>query len=186
MIVDVSRRPGLCNWNALREGRQGVALHYDGSLSDTGAIAYMMRDPKCKVSYNWEALDEGTIIDIAPWNARAWAMGECRPSDRRFTYRDANSAFYSIALAAKPGDVVKPAQAKSVIELVRAIFRFHRWTADDIWRLTDHAREAWPRGRKVDLEDLVLGPRLVGFDLAIARLMLLDRLSPSPASKVAA
>ena len=60
------------NWNEeLSEPRMGVMLHYDGSVTDAGSIAWLA-GPDIKVSYNWIVLDSGNIIPIAPATARAW------------------------------------------------------------------------------------------------------------------
>jgi hypothetical protein len=181
--VDVMRanpragKPGP--WNLLREPRIGVMLHFDHSASDHGAVEWLLADPDCKVSYNWLVLDDGTVRDIAPHNARAFHAGACRPSPTfkaggvfsraagrpdRDGYVDANSAFYGVALAASPGDTVPRVQRYAVRDLVAACFQANGWSyLDADFRLTDHATEAWPRGRKVDLSDL-----LVGFSLKTA------------------
>lgn len=139
-------------WNRLREPRLGVMLHWDGSFSDRGALLWLLSDPRCRVSYNWLVLDDGTVRDIAPPRARAWHAGDCRTSDpARLPYRDANSAFYSIAAAAKPGDTITPKQFRAIADLTRACFDAERWPLTDTWRVTDHSREAWPRGRKHDI-----------------------------------
>jgi N-acetyl-anhydromuramyl-L-alanine amidase AmpD len=146
-------------WNRLLEPRGGVLVHYDGSFSDEGAWRWLRNDPRCRVSYNWLVLDDGTIVDIAPRNARAWHAGECRPSTPELAYRDANSYFYGVAFAAKPKDHVTLAAYQSMLGLVRALGVDHDWLADP-WRISSHHVEAWPRGRKSDIADLQ------GFDLA--------------------
>lgn len=140
------RRPS--NFGKLREPRVGIMLHYDGSGSDDGAVEWLLFDPRCKVSYNWLILDDGTVRDIAPMDARAWHAGICRPSRPELVYADANSAFYGIAVAAKPGDLATSAQVAMVEQLCFALMRRKGWTEG--WRITTHKAEAWPRGRKVD------------------------------------
>lgn len=148
--IDVTtRRKGLGNWNALKEKRIGVMAHYDASTSDAGAVEWMLRDPACKVSYNWLVLDDGTVVDVAPENARAWHAGVCKPSDPKMPYRDANSAFYGIAVAAGSKDKVTPKQREAFAQLCAALMRKNKWKG--AWRITSHALEAWPRGRKVDI-----------------------------------
>lgn len=142
------------NWNELREPRQGVMLHYDGSASDRGAIAWLLHDPLCKVSYNKLVLDNGSVVQIAPDDKRAWHAGVCRPSDERLAYRDANSAFYGLCMAAKPGDPFYEPQKGTMIRLVVGYFQRHGWPLSESWRLTSHHLEAWPRGRKVDINPL--------------------------------
>lgn len=136
------------NYGKLREPRIGIMLHYDGSASDAGAVGWLLFDPRCKVSYNWLVLDDGTVRDIAPMDARAWHAGVCRPSNLYLQYQDANSAFYGIAIAAKPGDKVTTAQQAMVEQLCYAIMKRKGWT--ESWRITTHHAEAWPRGRKTD------------------------------------
>jgi len=139
------------NWGRLREPRIGVMLHYDGSASDAGAVAWLTRDPRCKVSYNWLVLDDGQLVGVAPADARAWHAGVCRASAELLVYRDANSAFYGIAVAATAGQRATPAQSATVTRLVRSLFRSHGWDLHaDSWRLVGHESEAWPRGRKHD------------------------------------
>lgn len=140
-------------WNRLIEPRGGVLVHYDASFNDESAWRWLRNDPRCNVSYNWLVLDDGTIVDIAPRNARAWHAGKCRPSDSRLVYRDANSYFYGVAFAAKPRDTVTPAALLSITGLVQALVKDHDWRADP-WRISSHHLEAWPRGRKGDIADL--------------------------------
>jgi N-acetyl-anhydromuramyl-L-alanine amidase AmpD len=142
-------------WNRLREERQGVMLHYTGG-SDLSGVRFLLFDPSCQVSYNWLYLDDGTCANVAPAGARAFHAGACRRADGTIAYTDANSAFYGIAIAAEPGDRATARQRALVIEHVVALFRAHGWPAEEVpARLTDHAREAWPRGRKVDTGDVL-------------------------------
>jgi N-acetylmuramoyl-L-alanine amidase len=140
-------------WNTLREPRQGIMLHYDASASDLGAVSWLLFNPACEVSYNWLVLDDGTVVTVAPENARAWHAGHCRPSSSRFTYRDGNSAFYGVAIAATTGEKATGEQVRMVAGIVEGLCRKHGWTAADV--LTTHADEAWPRGRKGDTGDVL-------------------------------
>lgn len=144
----------LGNWNTRREDRIGVMLHYDASSSDRGAVEWLTRNPKCKVSYNWLVTDEGAIHSVAPYEARAWHAGACRPSSTKLKYKDANSAFFGIAIAARDGEVATHEQFTSVVRLTMALFKAQGWTDADIYRITSHHLEAWPRGRKQD----IIGP----------------------------
>lgn len=141
----------LGNWNRRTEPRQGICLHYDGSASDPGAVTWLMRDPACKVSYNKLVLDDGRIVTITPEDARAWHAGVCRPASEQLRYRDANSALYGYAIAAKPGDTASVAQRDALVRLCVETFEREGWSRQETWRITEHALEAWPRGRKVDL-----------------------------------
>lgn len=147
--IDTKTQTNLGNWNKVRGQRLGIMVHYDASSSDMGAVQFMLRDPSCKVSYNWLILDDGEVVPVAPAGARAWHAGNCRPSDARLPYTDANSVFYGIALAAKGSDLATPAQKEALVKLCLRLMRLHKWT--DTWRITSHALEAWPRGRKVDI-----------------------------------
>ena len=141
------------NWGKkLDEPRKGVMLHYDDSGSDTGGVEWLTHDPRCHVSYNFLVLDRGDVVEIAPPACRAWHAGVCRPSDpAHLAYRDANSAFYGVAVAAKAGDEVTVQQLGAVVELCQRLARLHGWDlAAEPWRLTGHDLEAWPRGRKID------------------------------------
>lgn len=139
------------NWNTIREPRMGICLHYDDSASDAGAVEWLTKDPRCHVSYNWLVLDGGALVVVAPSDARAWHAGICKPSDARIPYRDANSALYGIAIAAKGTDVATEAQKQAVATLCRALYSHHGWdTASEVWRIVGHDSEAWPRGRKID------------------------------------
>lgn len=135
----------------LNEPRLGLMLHYDASASDAGGLAWL-RDPAAGVSYNWYVLDDGAVHEIAPESARAWHAGICRPSDPALTYRDANSAFIGVSIAARPGDVATPPQFSALVDLCRAIFHRHGWPLTDTWRIVGHNTEAHPRGRKNDPE----------------------------------
>lgn len=147
-------------WNAVREPRQGIMLHYDASASDLGAVQWLLFDSACVVSYNWLVLDDGTVVNVAPERARAWHAGRCRPSGPRFTYTDANSAFYGVAIAAKAGERVTGPQLRSVAGIVEGLCRKHGWVTQDV--LTTHADEAWPRGRKVDTGDVLTVDDVLG------------------------
>lgn len=130
-------------------------LHYDGSASDAGAVSWLRDDPRCKVSYNVLLLDNGQVVQIAPNDKRAWHAGICRPSDPAHPYTDANSAFYGVAIAAKPGDTVPLTQFGTLLRITVELFLEHGWPLTDTWRLTSHHLEAWPRGRKTDIQTLV-------------------------------
>jgi N-acetyl-anhydromuramyl-L-alanine amidase AmpD len=137
----------------LKEKRVGVMLHYDASASDPGAVSWLTKDPRCKVSYNWLVLDDGKVVTVAPRTARAWHAGVCRPSSEAPKYKDANSAFYGIAVAATAGDTVTEAQENAVIDLVDGLFAEHRWSRTlGLHRIVGHNTECWPRGRKSDPE----------------------------------
>lgn len=140
------------SWNeTLREPRLGVMYHYDASTSDRGAMQWLLHDPRCKVSYSWLFLDDGTIVTIAPPDARAWHAGICRPSEPRLRYVDANSAFYGLSLAATAGDSATEPAKNALADLTRALFGRHGWdTRTELWRIVGHNTEAWPRGRKSD------------------------------------
>lgn len=139
-------------WNDhLREPRIGVMLHYDGSMSDAGAVSWFGH-PQCRVSYHLLVLDDGSYVRIAPDTARAWHAGVCRPSSDRLDYRDANSAFFGIAAATTSGVDVTPLQLLTIAFLVRRWFDLMEWPVTDTWRIVSHRSEAWPRGRKTDPE----------------------------------
>ncbi len=138
------------NYNSLREERLGVMLHYDASASDAGAVDWLTKDPRCRVSYNWLVLDDGTLVEVAPEDKRAWHAGVCRPSRPQLPYKDANSAFYGIAWAGTDGEQCPAAALVSIIDLCVRLFNKHHWPLTDTWRIVGHEEEAWPRGRKVD------------------------------------
>jgi hypothetical protein len=139
------------NWGTLREKRIGIMLHYDASANDAGAVQWLKHDPRCQVSYTDIVLDNGTVISIAPRNRRAWHAGVCRSSDPRLVYKDANSAFYGIAIAATAGDTATLAQKQAVDRVCEEIFAAEGWNVcSDAWRIVGHDTEAWPRGRKND------------------------------------
>lgn len=148
----ITTRPIRENWGPLRSARGGIMLHYDDSGSDVGALYWLTRDPACRVSYNVLVTDNGVAYVIAPLDRRAWHAGECRPSDAaHLIYRDANSAFYGVAIAAAPGDVATTDQVRGVVEVCTILASRHGWDLRvEPWRITGHAAEAWPRGRKID------------------------------------
>ena len=127
-------------------------LHYDGSKTDAGAVAWF-KDPRCNVSYQMLVLDDGSEERIAPDSARAWHAGVCRASNPQLTYRDANSAFYGIAAANGGKEDVTAPQLEAIARRVRIYFDLHGWDrVVDAWRIVGHSSEAWPRGRKTDPE----------------------------------
>jgi len=138
-------------WGDLREPRIGVMVHYDASSSDAGAVGWFS-DPLCRVSYQVLVLDDGSWVQIAPDNKRAWHAGACRSSDPRLAYRDANSAFFGIAVATNEKVDVTPLQTLTAAFLARRYFEREGWPVTDTWRVVGHRTEAWPRGRKSDPE----------------------------------
>lgn len=149
----------LNNFGVLREPRLGIMLHYDASGSDAGAVQWLTKDPACRVSYNVLVLDNGSLVYVTPQDARAWHAGVCRPSNPLLKYTDANSAFYGLSIAAKPGDAITPVQRNVVIGQIKAWFGKEKWPLSETWRITSHHLEAWPRGRKMDITGVH------GFDL---------------------
>lgn len=164
--LNTTKRRADPRWNDLREPRKGIMLHYDASGSDAGAVQFLLRDPDCKVSYNQLILDDGEVVEVVPDDGRAWHAGVCKPSATVPKYKDANSAFYGLAFASKPGDRVFPEQVAAAVQVAVRWMKRHKWT--DVNRhITDHAAEAWPRGRKQDINGL-LGITLEEFRSAVA------------------
>jgi N-acetyl-anhydromuramyl-L-alanine amidase AmpD len=152
------------NWGELTEPRIGIMLHYDASYSHKGSVAWLA-SADVTVSYNWIVMDTGNIIPFAPYNKRAWHAGCCKSDDPRLLYRDANSAFYGVSIAATEGDVATKAQKQNVADLCQTLMMRHRWTLAEIWRIVSHRSQAvyckghskaGQRGRKSDPE----GPNL--------------------------
>jgi N-acetyl-anhydromuramyl-L-alanine amidase AmpD len=158
-------KPIQPRWNeALREPRIGVMLHFDASKSDQGGINWFT-DPAVKVSYNYLIADSGNIIPIAPLDARAWHAGYCQSDDPRLKYRDANSAFYGLAITATVGDKATLEAKRSLALLISTLFLRHGWPRAEVWRIVSHRTQAvyepghpkaGQRGRKKDPE----GPNL--------------------------
>jgi N-acetyl-anhydromuramyl-L-alanine amidase AmpD len=140
------------NWGDLREPRLGIMLHYSGEAKqvDAALVAWMRHGEDCRVSYNTIVCDDGLDEPIAPIDKRAWHAGVCRPGSAAYTYRDANSAFYGIALATGPGAPMTQFAFRTLVRLCRELYTKHGWPTADGWRITGHDREAWPRGRKID------------------------------------
>jgi len=148
-------------WGALHEERLGVMVHFDGSGSDAGAVAWFA-DARCAVSYQLLVLDDGSFVRIAPDDHRAWHAGHCRTSDpERLPYKDANSAFFGVAVATTDGVDVTALQTLTVAYLVWRYFVEHGWPLEETWRIVGHSSEAvYPtghakagqRGRKTDPE----------------------------------
>lgn len=170
-FADRTPRPQGQGWRERhREPRVGVMLHYDGSGSDSGAQAWF-RDPRAsKVGYHWLVLDDGRVVLLAPYEARVYHAGICRPSPELMAhgavYSDANSALIGISIAATDGDIALPRQILSTAALCRYVFDREGWPPDETWRITTHSAEAWARGRKIDPEGSdprkpVLDPRIV-------------------------
>lgn len=178
-VVDTDRYGAV-----LRERRHGVMLHYDGSGTDAGAVAWFS-DPRCNVSYNRLVLDDGSYVIIAPDNTRAWHAGHCRSSNpARLPYQDANSAFYGIAVATDDVHGVTALQKLAVAWLTRRWFHREGWDPTETWRIVGHSSEAvygpdhpkaGQRGRKTDPEGA--DPRHPILSVADIR-TLVPRLSP--------
>lgn len=144
-------------WGQLTDGQErvGVMIHYTAG-TDLSGLQWLLFDSRCKVSYNWLILDDATVVTVAPRDARAYHAGVCRPDGLVLPYRDANSAFYGLAISAEPGERVTDAAFACVTQLTVALFRSHGWPANDVpFRLTDHEAQAWPRGRKHDTGDVL-------------------------------
>ena len=141
-----------------RRKPSGSCLHYDGSVSDKGGLAWLM-NPEFKLGYDFYIWDDGTIFELNP-NWRTHRMPHCgrsRQSHPILNYPEdmGNAALIGIALAAggKANDKATPAQRQSVIELVAWIASEMGWDlVKEPQRTTSHKFEAWPRGRKVDVE----------------------------------
>ncbi len=142
----------------LRDIRMGIMLHYDGSGSDRGSLQWFS-DSRCKVSYNIIVLDDGNFVQIAPDNTRAWHAGRCATSDReRLPYKDANSAFYGVAIANSGRESITSRQLFTVVAICYKYYEQHKWPLEDSWRIVGHKSEAvnrdGTRGRKSDPEGL--------------------------------
>ena len=149
----IETRPVRRNWNTPLHDRVGVMLHYDASRSDKGALWWLTKDPACRVSYHVLVTDDGTPYLIAPLESRAWHAGVCKPSDPKLRYRDANSGFYGVSIAATDGDTATGPQVQGVIAVCAELAQREGWDfAAEPWRIVGHSSEAWPRGRKADPE----------------------------------
>ena len=151
------------NFNDLREPRRGVMLHYDDSSSDSGAMGWFT-DPACEVSYNYLVLDDGSYVAVIPDGKRAWHAGACLSSDpAKLPYKDANSAFFGVAVATNAKTPATPAQVETVAWLTRKLFAEQGWPLSETWRIVGHDAEAiyadkadvpkrlrGKRGRKID------------------------------------
>lgn len=133
-----------------RERRVGVMLHYDGSTTDTGSVDWF-RDARAKYAgYHYLVLDDGRYVTMGPYEARMYHAGKCKPHSGGPTYRDANSAFIGISVAATKAQAATAVQQLAVAALCRKVFQREGWSKDDLWRITTHEAEAWARGRKHD------------------------------------
>lgn len=121
---------GSKNFNALRQSRFGVMLHFDDSSSDDSAVQWF-RDPACQVSYNRLYLDDGRVVQIVPTDARAWHAGVCRVTS---DVHDANSAFYGLSAATDTRHPVTPQQMEAICRDAAALFVRHGWPAADVER----------------------------------------------------
>ena len=140
--------------NKLRDKRIGVMLHYFGSKTDHGAMAWI-NDPRFKCSYHYVVFDNGDYVQLVPLDKRAWHAGKCKPSElwpEWRAYKDANSAFYGVCAACGPHDKATDAQIDTMAHLTRQLFDREGWGHNETERVTTHQAEAWPRGRKVDPE----------------------------------
>lgn len=141
--------------NVPMDSRMGVMLHYDASMSDRGAVEWF-KDPRCKVSYNYLVLDDGTVVEIAPVTGGAWHAGKCKPDEEWLRhaapYPSANRALWGVAAATTDGVDVTARQLLSVAWVTRTLFSLMEWPVTDGWRIVGHSAHAWERGRKSDPE----------------------------------
>ena len=158
MLATITWSPSLVreirneHYSRTREKRLGVMIHYDGSGSDRGAVEWFA-DPRCRVSYHYLVLDDGSYVAIAPLDRRGWHAGKCETSDpERLPYKDANSAFFGIAAATNNRADVTPLQLLTIAWLTRRLFEREGWDVTETWRIVGHRTEATPRGRKTDPE----------------------------------
>lgn len=168
----------LGNWNRVRGDRIGVMMHYDDSSNDKSSIEWLTKDERCHVSYNTVILDDGTLVEIAPINARAWHAGVCQPSSKKLKYKDANSAFYGFALAADGDDDATPEQIEAAATEIARLFKQNNWPCNELWRITDHESEAWPRGRKIDVYGDRKTRKKPVLDLSVLRTRVSQILEP--------
>jgi len=137
-------------YNTRSESVKGILIHFDASSSDTGSLQWF-RDPACRVSYNRLYFDDGSVAQITPTMINAaWHAGVCKPSSPLLKYTSGNSAFYGLSIAANNNDVVTAKQLESLASDCVAIFKYHGWTNAELWRITGHESECFPRGRKID------------------------------------
>lgn len=155
---------------SLQVKRLGICLHYDASVTDKGALAWLL-DPACTLGYNFLVWDDGQAFEIIPRNRRASHAGVTKSSSPKLPYADnlANSAFYGVAIAAggKSSDKATDAQIRAVAQVAKLLFEHEGWQLDEHWRFTTHTAEAWPRGRKHDCE----GPNLASPVMTIAQVV---------------
>jgi len=163
--------------NALREARQGVMLHYDVSSSDAGGLEYFYSDEAAErqISYDFWISRKGKIYRLVPPGRRAWHAGACEPA-LGYRYRDANSAFVGVCIAAHPGERATPAQLDALIWLLSSMAENNGWSATDLRWVTGHNRQAAPRGRKQDPEGP--DPKHVVLSVEAVRTALRDAMKP--------
>ena len=147
----LSLEPAAKFWSGLKEPRQGVMLHWDGSGSDLGGLSWL-QNPDIKAGYNIVVGDDGSWGILAPLASRAWHAGVCRPSSGAPKYKDANSAFYGISILNGGKEDVTQRQVLTAAWLAARLFEREDWSRHDHRRVVTHSSEAWPRGRKVDPE----------------------------------
>lgn len=132
----------------------GIMCHFDDSSNDASSLEWFS-DPTCHVSYNRLYDKDGSVNQITPTMEQcAYHAGVCRPSNNNLKYVYPNSFFYGLAISANEKETVTDAQFASLVKDCATIFIFHKWSISEIWRITGHAAEAWPRGRKCDPEGL--------------------------------
>lgn len=139
----------------------GVMVHFDGSSRDAGGVSWFRDRRAWNVGYSYYVLDDGSYHTMGPkgvpWaessEYRVYHAGICRPSAafrERAPYHDANSAFVGISAAATDGDDQDPVVELAIATLARRVLERAGLDPFEIWRVTGHEDEAWPRGRKHD------------------------------------
>lgn len=160
-----------------REPLVGVMIHFDGSRNDAGGVSWFKDERAWNVGYHYYVLDDGSYHTMGPegvpWadaaDYRVYHAGICRPSSafEDHPYCDANSAFVGISTAATYGDDQQPIVELTIASLARRVLVRGGLDPNEVWRITGHEDEAWPRGRKYDPTGL--DPRHPVVDMAAIR-----------------
>ena len=157
-----------------RRTPSGICLHYDGSVTDKGGLSWLM-NPEFRLGYDFYVWDDGTIFELnQQWRThRMPHCGASRQSHKTLNYPEngGNAALIGVAIAAggRAGDKAAPAQRQAVIDLCAWLAAQMRWDiAAQPERITSHRLEAWPRGRKTDIEGSLKNPVLLTSDVRTA------------------
>lgn len=123
---------------SVRTERVGLfGVHWTGGTYNS-AVAWCC-DPESDVSYADIIGPDGRVARLVPYEYAAWAMGFAAvPPGAPYTFRRANHASVSIALAGGPPHPPTTAAIETLIALLVKGFIRYGYSPEETWRIIGH------------------------------------------------